>query len=69
MAHIVIEMDRGMGWEVRQQGTVDVTAQQVADMLPAYTLEYPHRAFINGTLVASSERRRNGRVIVTRHDA
>lgn len=68
MAHIVIELDRGNGWQVRQEGDADVTAQQLADMLPSYTLQYPHRAFINGNLVASSERRRNGRVIVTRYD-
>jgi hypothetical protein len=69
MARIVIEMDRGEGWEVRQSGTADVTAQQIIDMLPSYTIQYPHRAFIDGNLVASSERRRNGRVVVTRHDA
>lgn len=67
--HVRIEIDRGYGWQVRQEGDADVTADQVAAQLPALTLTYPHRAFINGALVASSERRRNGRVIVTRHDS
>jgi hypothetical protein len=71
MAHIRIELDRfdGQGWQVRQEGDADVTAEQIAAMLPSYTVQYPHRAFIDGAMVASSERRRNGRVIVTRHDA
>lgn len=69
MAQIRIEMDRGNGWEVRQEGAADVTAEQIAAMLPSYTSQHAHRAFIDGALVASSERKRNGRVIVTRHDA
>ena len=69
MADIRIEMDRGNGWEVRQEGAADVTADALANMLPGYTVQYPHRAFVDGVLVASSERRRNGRVVVTRHDA
>jgi len=69
MANIRIEMDRGAGWEVRQEGTASVTVADLAAMLPAYTLTYPHRAWLDGVLVATSERKRNGRVIVTRHDA
>jgi hypothetical protein len=69
MANIRIEIDRGMGWEVRQEGDAAVTAAELAAMLPAYTLSYPHRAFLNGALVASSDRKRNGRVVITHHDA
>lgn len=69
MAHIRIEMDRGDGWEPRQEGVSSVTADALAMILPSYTLSYPHRAFRDGVLIASSERRRNGRVIVTRHDS
>lgn len=69
MAQVRVEMDRGDGWEVRQEGAADVTIEAIAAMLPGYTSAYPHRVFLDGNLVASSERRRNGRVIVTRHDA
>ena len=51
MAHIRIEMDRGRGWEVRQEGDADVTAERLIEMLPAYAASYPHRAFLDGALV------------------
>ena len=35
MAHVVIEMDRGNGWEVRQEGDAHVTADALVKMLPA----------------------------------
>lgn len=66
--HVRVEMDRGNGWEVRQEGHTSVTADEAAAQLPHYTLTYPHRVFLDGKLVASSERRRNGRVVVKRHD-
>jgi hypothetical protein len=71
MADIRIEMDRGMGWEVRQEGAADVTADALADMLPAYAIQYPHRAFIDGSMVAEAQRPhgRRGKVRVVRHDA
>lgn len=69
MASIRIEMDRGNGWEVRQEGDAAVTAADLVAMLPSYTVSYPHRAFLDGALVASSDRKRNGRVVVVRHDA
>jgi hypothetical protein len=69
MAHVVIEMNRGDGWEVRQEGDVDVTAAALADMLPAYAISYPHRAFIDGTLVAEALRPHGlrGKVRLVRH--
>lgn len=71
MAQVRIEMDRGAGWEVRQEGAIDVTADALADMLPAYAIQYPHRAFIDGNLVASATRPHGlrGKVRLVRHDA
>lgn len=71
MAHVVIEMDRGMGWEVRQEGESPVTADDLANLLPSYAIQYPHRAFIAGNLVAEAQRPhgRRGKVLVVRHDA
>jgi hypothetical protein len=66
MAHILIEMNRGDGWETRQEGDADVTAENLVAMLPSYTVQYPHRAWLGGVLLATSERKRNGRVVVTR---
>lgn len=66
MAHILIQMDRGNGWETRQEGDAAISSDDLAAMLPSFTLTYPHRAFLDGVLVATSERKRNGRVVVTR---
>ena len=52
MAHIKIEINRGEGWKVRQEGEMDLTASALAAQLPFYSSQYPHRAFINGKLVA-----------------
>lgn len=49
---IRIEMNRGKGWEVRQEGAATVTVEQIQAALPAYCIQYPHRAFIDGVLVA-----------------
>jgi hypothetical protein len=67
MANILIEIDRGFGWQVRNEGFCEATTDQVAAQLACYTVGN-HRAFIDGILVASSEQRRNGRIVVTRHD-
>ena len=67
MASILIEIDRGFGWQVRNKGVCEATADQVAAQLGRYTVGN-HRAYIDGVLVASSEQRRNGCVTVTRHD-
>ncbi len=61
MAQVRIEMDRGMGWEVRQEGEVAVTAEALVGMLPAYCVQYPHRALLDGVVVGEckpSKRRR-----------
>lgn len=71
MAQVRIEMDRGNGWEVRQEGAVDITADALAGMLAAYAIQFPHRAFLNGNLVASATRPHGlrGKVRLVRHDA
>lgn len=55
MAHIRIEMDRGNGWEQRQEGDCDVTAGQLREMLPGYAIQYPHRALLDGEVVAEAQ--------------
>lgn len=52
MAHVRIEMDRGNGWTTRQEGHVAATAADLAKVLPGYALQYPHRAWLDGRLVA-----------------
>lgn len=53
MATLRIEMDRGMGWEVRGEGQVpdDITDERVREEVDRYCLQYPHRGFLNGRLV------------------
>lgn len=71
MAQIRIEMDRGMGWEVRQEGAADVTADALAASLPGYAIQYAHRAFIDGVLIAEAQRPhgRRGKALLVRHGA
>jgi hypothetical protein len=52
MAQIRIEMDRGEGWQTRQEGEMDLNADALAAHLPSYCSQYPHRAFLDGKLVA-----------------
>lgn len=54
MTHLTIEMDRGNGWEVRSEGDGDFTAEQAAASLPAYAVQYPHRALLDGVVVAEA---------------
>jgi hypothetical protein len=60
-----------MGWETRQDGDAAITAEDLAAMLPSYAIQYPHRAFIDGNLVAEAQRPhgRRGKVLLVRHDA
>jgi hypothetical protein len=55
MAQVRIEIDRGKGWECRQEGFAACTADDVAAMLPAYAIQYPHRAWLDGVVVANAE--------------
>lgn len=71
MAHVIVEMDRGAGWETRQEGDIDITADQLAAQMPHYAITYPHRAFLDGVLIAEAQRPygRRGKVRMVRHDA
>lgn len=56
MADVRIEMDRGAGWELRSEGTADVTVDQVVGELTRYATSYPHRAIVDGVVVAEALR-------------
>ena len=64
MAHVRIEMDRGRGWEMRQEGEADVTADQLREQLPAYAIQYPHRAILDGEVVVEVQPKA-GKVVET----
>ena len=71
MASIRIEMDRGNGWEVRQEGDANVTADDLALRAISYSISYPHRFFLDGALIASTTRPHGllGKARLVRHDA
>ena len=58
MANVRIEMDRGMGWETRNEGECSLEPIAGTEGLPAYIAGYatrwPHRAFVDGVLVAEA---------------
>jgi hypothetical protein len=56
-----IEMDRGNGWELRSEGEFAGTVEQISQTLPAYAIQYPHRALVDGAVVATAEPRRVAR--------
>lgn len=68
MAHIRIDVQRGADWRVRQEGDLDMPVADLVAALPAYTIQYPHRLYVDGILIASSSVKR-GKVTVVRHDA
>ena len=51
-----IEFDRGAGWELATEGDIgaDIRVDQIAASLQSYANEtkWPHRAFLDGKLVA-----------------
>jgi hypothetical protein len=53
-----IEMDRGRGWELRGEGAFAGTVGQITKQLPAYAIQYPHRALLDGVVVATAEPKR-----------
>jgi hypothetical protein len=53
MALLRIEMDRGRGWETRSEGEFDGELDDIIRALPSYAIQYPHRAFLDGKLVAT----------------
>lgn len=54
MATLRIEMDRGNGWELRGEGEFTGTIDQIEKRLPAYAIQYPHRALLDGVVVATA---------------
>lgn len=53
-----IEMDRGNGWELRGEGEFTGTTEQITEQLPAYAIQYPHRALVDGEVIATAEPKR-----------
>ena len=53
---LTIEMDRGQGWEVRAGGKIpaNTTTASITQNLRAYAIQYPHRALVNGRIVATA---------------
>jgi hypothetical protein len=66
MAHIRIELDRGEGWSLRQEGEFDITADDLTAQLPGYCSQYPHRAFLDGRLIAEVTKPRHMKSKVVR---
>lgn len=54
MAQFRIEVDRGNGWQIRAGGA-GATVEQIVAVLPSYCLQYPHRAYVDGVLVAECD--------------
>lgn len=52
-----IEMDRGNGGELRSEGTIpaNTTMQQIERSLASYAVQYPHRALLDGVVVATAQ--------------
>jgi hypothetical protein len=50
-----IEMDRGRGWELRGESEFTGTIEEIRAALPAYCVQYPHRALLDGDVVAEAE--------------
>ena len=59
MVSVRIEMDRGAGWETRQVGELDqdpaAIVATIKATLPGYCAQYPHRALVDGVIVATAE--------------
>jgi hypothetical protein len=62
MAHVKIEIDRGNGWQVRQEGDLDLTVDALRASMSGYAVGYPHRFYLDGALIG--EIIRNGRKLV-----
>ncbi len=56
LSWIRIEIDRGNGWELREEGLVDAeevtTVPQIKSDLQEYAVQYRHRAVLKGFVVA-----------------
>jgi hypothetical protein len=54
MAYLIIEIDRGAGWQIRSEGEFVGTADEIKAKLPAYAIQYPHRARLDDVIVAEA---------------
>lgn len=54
MPHIRITYFDGLEWKLRGEGEADVTADEAAATLPAYSIQYPHKLFFDGVLIAET---------------
>lgn len=50
-----IEYYRDGEWRVRSEGPFAGTVEQIKAALPQYALQYPHRAYLDGELVAEAQ--------------
>jgi hypothetical protein len=56
MTHLRIDFDGGdgQGWRPRAEGEIadDTSVDVIKAQLAGYAIQYPHRAYVNGVLVA-----------------
>ena len=54
MSTLRVEIDKGDGWELRAEGyiTTATSVDEIAADIRSYAIQHPHRAFLNGVLVA-----------------
>lgn len=57
MAHIRIEIDRGLGWQVRQEGDFTIAAEELRAKMSCYAVSYPHRFWLDGVLIGEIVRK------------
>jgi hypothetical protein len=53
---LTIELDRGHGWQRRAEGKIpaDTSTARIEADLRAYAIQYPHRALLDGRVVATA---------------
>jgi hypothetical protein len=61
MAVIKIEVFRNGAWNLRHEGEADLTAEMVVAALPSYSMQYPHRAFVDGVMVGECQPKKGSR--------
>jgi hypothetical protein len=61
MPTLRIEIDRGHGWVLRSEGVFAGNVAEIEPALSAYAMQYPHRALLDGAVVATAEPKRGRR--------
>lgn len=51
MAHVRIEINRGNGWQVRQESDCAIDREGLLALVTSYTIGYPHRFYIDGEIL------------------